>query len=662
MEKYAKRVILLGVFCLGYFCNNQLIAQWDCGTTTSLPIISGELHSLQSGRSEPYVIPVIFHVYWNEQIPPVSPGHIRNVINETNRNLSAEDPGIDNVPEVFLPLVQDAQIELRLAGKLPDGSCTNGIIYHYYNLNSGQPNDINYAIETSSYLNIHVYPAVQSFANYPGPSTLINDPGDRIVFSYWDINNRISTLAHELGHWLNLIHTFGNVGVTGGDCGEDYVDDTPPTKGSTDCNLNLSDCTPGVLENVNNYMDYSSCGCMFTAGQIARMQTALTDTNLNRFQIYQESNLIYTGVTNPEMCDGSFQFWTIDYPDCDSTRVRYSYYGDDVIPDSVKWEFSQPEYSISTEEMPTHYYTSAGNVDVLLTLYKNGAQQTLNFTHQVNMNLVNTNLPLIDELPLNLDPDAGLELPNEHMNLLSAIPEECWQICNFTGYNSDKCLYVPARVIDGEAFADLEMGMFDMSSLSVPEVSFKVAAAMVPQGAFHTIQILFRDECSSAFVGNIWYSKPLNEFFNGNVNSGFIPDSDQQWVDIHATFPSWVQSRHGFITLRLKTNMPSTFSGEPLYVDDFRIGEQEIITPNTKISSSHKLRIYPNPSNGIINWNMEGYVDGNYLIKDLHGRTLKSGPIKDSGNCTEISGLNSGMYFLIIHTNGKTISGKFTVL
>ncbi|MEZ5172242.1 MAG: M43 family zinc metalloprotease [Bacteroidia bacterium] len=628
MKNQSWEKVLFGLFFLSFALNNPLKSQWNCGSTGPLQVENAPNNLINVNRSGPYIIPVIFHVYWNEQISPVAPGHIRNVLDETNDYLRAEDPGIENVPEQFLSLIEDAQIELRLASRLPDGSCTSGILYHYYNLNSGQPNDINYSVETSNYLNIHVYPAVQSYATYPNASTFLNDPGDRIVFSYWDINNRFSALAHELGHWLNLIHTFGNVGVTGGECGEDFVDDTPPTRGSTDCNLALSDCTPGILENVNNYMDYSSCGCMFTSGQVARMHAALEDTTLNRNQIFQESNLIYTGVSNPEICSGDFQFWDIEYPDCDSTRVRYSYYGEGQIPDSVKWEFFQPEYTVSFDEMPTHYYTSGGAATVYFTAYYNGVAETINFSHAVNLNQINTNLSLIEDLPLNLDADAGLELPNEHMNLLSALPEEGWQICNFTGYSSNKCLYVPARVVDGEAFADLEMGMFDMSGLAVPEVSFKIAAAMVPQGAFRTIQILFRDECSSAFVGNIWFSKPLNEFFNGNVNSGFVPDSDDQWVDIHATFPAWVQSHHGFITLRLKTNMPSTFSGEPLYIDDFRIGEQELITSNFMVSGKQELCIYPNPGNGIINWKTEGYHKGNYLIKDLQGRTLKSGSNK----------------------------------
>jgi hypothetical protein len=81
------------------------------------------------------------------------------------------------------------------------------------------------------------------------------------------------TGTHEVGHWLNLAHTFD------GKCGRqgDFVADTPsertPTSG---CPIGKDTCPAPGLDPIHNYMDYSfdTCYTEFTAGQAARMQDA----------------------------------------------------------------------------------------------------------------------------------------------------------------------------------------------------------------------------------------------------------------------------------------------------------------------------------------------------------------------------------------------------
>ena len=97
--------------------------------------------------------------------------------------------------------------------------------------------------------------------------------------------------SHEVGHWLNLAHTFN-----GGCGGGDGVADTPPDGGSAEqeCDPSLRQ-TCSQLENYENFMDYSDCYKMFTQGQVDRMTAAINSTTGGRSYLWQESNLIATG-------------------------------------------------------------------------------------------------------------------------------------------------------------------------------------------------------------------------------------------------------------------------------------------------------------------------------------------------------------------------------
>ena len=122
------------------------------------------------------------------------------------------------------------------------------------------------------------------------------------------------TATHEVGHWLDLRHIWGD---DGGSCsGTDNIADTPnqggynegcPSFPKTDHCTNTS---PGVM--FMNYMDYTYDACMnlFTKGQVERMRSLFdTQTGIRReMQIYANelTNPLSFSITGPsEFCDNA---------------------------------------------------------------------------------------------------------------------------------------------------------------------------------------------------------------------------------------------------------------------------------------------------------------------------------------------------------------------
>ena len=152
---------------------------------------------------------------------------------------------IGTVPTPFAPLADDARLEFELATTDPDGNPTNGITRTKTNKDSFDSDDF---VKSSAgggadpwpsdrYLNIWVCPrsgGLLGYAQFPGGPAATD--GVVILHSAFGTTGTATapfnlgrTTTHEVGHWLNLRHIWGDVGT--GCFGSDFVADTPNQAG-----------------------------------------------------------------------------------------------------------------------------------------------------------------------------------------------------------------------------------------------------------------------------------------------------------------------------------------------------------------------------------------------------------------------------------------------
>ena len=240
-------------------------------------------------------IPTVVHVVWNTAAQNISDAQIQSQVTVLNQDFRRTNPDVAQVPPVWANVVGDARVEFFLATADPNGQMTNGITRTQTQVASFvRQGDPVKSVATGGadpwpadrYLNIWVCRlagTLLGYATFPGAPAAI----DGVVITHTAFGttgtatapfNGGRTATHEVGHWLNLFHIWGDDGT--GCNGTDEVDDTPnqagfnvacPTFPSVSCNNGPNG------DMFMNYMDYTDDACMFmfTVGQVARMQATL---------------------------------------------------------------------------------------------------------------------------------------------------------------------------------------------------------------------------------------------------------------------------------------------------------------------------------------------------------------------------------------------------
>lgn len=224
-------------------------------------------------------IPVVVNVLYKTSSENISQAQIQSQIDVLNEDFKALNADYNNTPSIF-QAVRSGNIKVSFVLDLVIRKSTTK---KSWGTNDAMKKSNTGGIDPTSpstKLNIwccNLSGGILGYAQFPGGSSatdgvVIDNNAFGRTGTVTTPYHKGRTATHEVGHWLNLRHIWGDA-----NCGSDLVGDTPThNTANYGCPTypHLSTCSGTPTEMTMNYMDYTDDACMymFTAGQSTRMQ------------------------------------------------------------------------------------------------------------------------------------------------------------------------------------------------------------------------------------------------------------------------------------------------------------------------------------------------------------------------------------------------------
>lgn len=657
---------------------------------------------LRQENDEPLIIPVVFHVIYENEEDNISLDQIKDQMRIINEDFGRLNPDTVHTPFVFANYAGDTKIQFRLARKDPDGNCTQGVTRTYSHMAYAANDDTKKLIQwdPKKYLNIWVVNNIGieieldkegyilGYAQFP--NLLQTRPEKDGIVLRSDRCGSIErasgykgrTLTHEIGHWLNLIHVWGDE-----ECGNDYVNDTPaakeanyaPCTGDFPWRRGVCSKTPGQEitqdsgEMFMNYMDYSGDQCvnMFSLGQGARMRAAI---NAYRSVIVSEENLLATGTHDSSetiACSPIAEFKATNNNSCTGEEVEYlnkSYNAPLDNQTTYQWTFEGGTPSQSTEQNPKVIYEEAGVFKTTLKVTNQAGDGQLTKENYVRVSKANDGMPApyIQEF-------ESAEFPSfddiKQNWFVSSSQDASWTVTN--EYSSPlresyarSCMKIRSRMfnVPGERHVLISPNI-DLSGTQAPiRAYFDIAHAKRNGNSKDNLVVYVSDDCGENWVKKFdKNTKDLNTFGEGNVYVNYEPRSED-WKQFNINLNSYAGSEN----LLLKFEF-SGKEGNWLYLDNFVVCNSNELGLRSNAYSD--LKVYPNPSKGDVTLEFDLHRDAEieFTVNNLYGAVLayEKRNFKTSVNRVSLKelypNLSSGVYFIQLMSNGVKRTEKVII-
>jgi PKD repeat protein len=644
-------------------------------------------------------IPIVFHILHQNGSENIPDATVYQALAEVNSIMQKQNSDTAQVDPYFANIIGRNNIVFKLATKDPNGNCTNGIIRHLDPNTDWSQTSPGYSYSGTSagkwnptkYLNIYVVksicqsqPCSQSGGIIVGytyiPGTLgSGSSADAIVYNYGFLTGvNARSLAHEIGHWLGLAHTFGSTNSPGtctsasddflanGSFGSGVVDDTPKTPGafSTCPPSTPNTCDVSNYQNVHNIMDYSSCPRNFTEGQCKRMHNCLGLTISGRNNLVTAANKIATGVRFPIICAPIADFHVTQRNACPNTTVTFSDSSANAKVTSWTWSFPGGTLmagSTLTDSMPKVSYATPGTYPVSYTAATSGGSNSISKNNYMTVltNTASYNTAWSESFETN-------PVPGTDWSVTSS-PTYDWSITSAAAATGTNSLWLDNTVNTPGTMSILQSTSFDISTFALPKLTLKVAYRQQTSTDNDKFQVLTSTDC-----GNTWTPRFTRQ---GSALASVTPASTTPFVPGPTNFTTYTVNINGVfgspnVRFRFVFSADPTGTGgvgNNIYLDDINLFDASVGI--NSIEEQVGLNIYPNPTSGVINLELdlsEAHSIG-VEVTDVLGRAVESLPAKQFAAgmsqfaLAEKRHYQPGVYFVHIEVDGKKITRKVVV-
>jgi hypothetical protein len=676
-----------------------------------------------------YIIPVVIHIIHSgvNTVENISDAQAKSEIDFLNKSFRNSNSDTNRRREIFKDIAADMEVEFRLARKDPKGNCTNGIVRHY-STNSDKADDVlkgESVWDTKRYLNMWVVRTINrgggigvaGYAQFPFAAGVLSAGTDGIMVIFNEFGNierstpgqtpNVTTVSHEIGHWLGLFHPFQDSDTCESE--GDGVFDTPrtffrPTSSyplRNECgNSTYNTCggkdyryipegqstfisnvdltkfgesleLPDMQENIMDYFVGNCASNMFTLQQKARVHFCI---NNYRPVLCSQENLERTGVLETvRTCNAIPSFYSNNANICAGNTITFNQNVYNGTASAYNWTFSGGTPATSNVSAPMVTYDSPGTYDVKLSITTNGTTKDTVFVKYVNV---------VD----NKAPNAQVNFANWQYTIDWA--EKGWRFESENGkarwerisgitYNE-----IASMKLKADPFNQVPSSGFDQSFISP---SFNLTNATLPAFRFAYATALTsgpgsansNDELrvyQSTNCGTTWTQMSgTGSVFTGtgistsgltrlDWGTGFVPSDRTKWREVSLDAPKAANVRFK-ITLTRR-------GGANFFLDAVRVSSSGSLSIANELASAINFSVAPNPfsSSTELLYELPNSSEITISVIDILGRNLgiiANGKMNAGNHSVNLNrntlGLNNGIYFVKVEMGNQSFVKKVMV-